>query len=91
MARHRLDFPRSRRQSRPSRRGGLEGLRADAAEVAVAAGSIVERLDVIEDIGAGQVACLVYALLDPFLFQAGEEGLGHRVVPAVAAAAHARL
>lgn len=59
--------------------------------MAVAAGSVVERFDVVEDIGARQIPSLVDALLDAFLLQAAEEGLGNGIVPAVASPAHARL
>ena len=34
---------------------------------------IVEHFDVIEDVGSGEIACFVYALLDSLLFQAAEE------------------
>ena len=57
--------------------------------MAVSAGAIVKRLDVIEDIGAGQITRFIDAFLDPFLLQATEERLRHGIVPAVAASAHA--
>lgn len=37
------------------------------------AGSIVEHLDVVEDIGSGELAGFVDSFLDPFLFQRAEE------------------
>ena len=52
----------------------------------VSACSIIEHLDVIEDIRAGQITCFVDTILDPLLFQATEEGLCYRVVPAVTTA-----
>jgi len=54
-------------------------------------GPIVKRLDVVKDIRLGQVTGFVDPLLDAFLLQTAEEGLGYRIVPAVAAAAHAGL
>ena len=65
----------------------LKCLGADAAEMAVA--SIVEHLDVIEDIGTRQVAGLVDASLDALLLQAAEKRFRHRVIPAITAATHA--
>lgn len=47
-------------------------LGTDPAKVAVVAGMIVERFDVIEDIGASQITGFIDALLDPFLFQTAE-------------------
>ena len=49
--------------------------------------SIVERIDVIGDVFNRQLAILVDLLLDAFLLQAAEEGLGNRAVPAVASTA----
>ena len=57
----------------------------------VSACSIVEHLDVIMDIGMGDVARFIDSLLDPFFLQAAEEGFRHRVIPAVPAPAHAGL
>ena len=50
---------------------------------------VVEDLDVFEDLGTGALACVEGVVADKFLFQGREEALGHRVVPAVALAAHA--
>ena len=86
-----MDCSRSSRQTSASSRGAFKRLGADAAKMAVAAGSVVERFDVVEDIGARQIPSLVDALLDAFLLQAAEEGLGNGIVPAVASPAHARL
>src|SRR4051812_41475944 len=47
-----LDLPRNPGHGGASRRSPFEGLGTDAAEVAMATDSIVERLDVIEDVGA---------------------------------------
>jgi hypothetical protein len=49
------------RQLPASRRGAFERLGIDAAEMAVTAGSIVERLDIIEGIGAGRDRAFVDA------------------------------
>ena len=50
--------------------------------------SIVEHLDVIEDIGTRQVTRFVDPLSNPLLFQRTEEGLDDRVIPAVTFSAH---
>jgi hypothetical protein len=55
----------------------------------VPAASIVEDLDVIENIGASEISCFVDAFADAFFFKAAEEGLGHHVIPAISAPAHA--
>ena len=47
-----LECSRSSRQTPTSSRGAFKRLGTDAAKMAVAAGSVVERLDVVEDIGA---------------------------------------
>ena len=54
-------------------------------------GGIVERIDVFSYLGAGDRAILVDPFLDVLLLQTAEEGLGHRVVIAVPAPAHARF
>ena len=69
----------------------FKSLRANAADVAVASGSIVERLDVFGDIFGRSVSIVVDVLLDSLLLQTAEEGLRHRVVPAVPSTAHAGL
>lgn len=48
----RLECSRSSRQTPASSRGAFKRLGTDAAKMAVAAGSVVERLDVVEDISA---------------------------------------
>lgn len=65
--------------------------RADAAQMAVSARSIVEHFDVVEDIRFGQITCFVDSLFDPFFLQAVEERFGDRVIPTVPAPTHARL
>ncbi len=55
----------------------------------VATLSIVEDLDVVEDIDTGQVTGFVDAFADAFLFQTAEEGLGHSVAPTISSSAHA--
>lgn len=42
---------------------GILGI--DAAQMAVSARSIVEHLDVIEDVGLREIACFVDTLFDP--------------------------
>lgn len=69
----------------------LKLIRADAAKMAVTAGSIVEGFDVVSDVLVRKIAVLVDVLLDPFLLQASEERFGDRVVSAVPFAAHARF
>jgi len=51
--------------------------------------TVVEDLDVVEDIGPGQLPSLVDALADALLIQAAKEGLRDGIVPTVAAPAHA--
>ena len=70
---------------------GLELFRTQPAQVAVASRAIVEDVDVVGDVRAGQRAVLVDLLLDPFLLEAAEERFRDGIVPAVALAAHARL
>ena len=51
----------------------LELLRADATQMAMAARSIVERLDVVGQIRERKLAVLVDVLFDPFFLQTAEE------------------
>lgn len=51
---------------------------------------VVEHLDVVEHVGAGGGPSWVDAALDPLLLQHAEEALGHCIVVAVPATAHAR-
>jgi len=74
-----LDFPRYRGHAAASRRGLFEGFGTDAAQVAMTAGTIVEDLDVVEHVGASELAGLVDAVADAFLFQAAEERFSDRV------------
>ncbi len=69
----------------------FELLRTQTAQMTVAAGSIVEGIDLGGDVGDRQVSVLVDLLLDPLFLQTTEEGLGDGVVPAVALPAHTRL
>ena len=55
------------------------------------ASTVVEYLDVIEDIGTGQVTGFVDTFFDALLFKTAEEGLSDCVVPTVTASAHAGL
>lgn len=68
---------------------GFELLGTDATEMAVSTRPIVERFDVVSDVGHGQFAVLVDPLLDPLFRQAAEEGLGYGIVPAIRFSAHA--
>jgi hypothetical protein len=86
-----VDFPRYRGQRVASQRGTFKCLRADAAEMAVATNAIVEGLDVIEDVSAGEVAGFVDPLAHALFLWAAEEGFGDRIVPAAAASTHAGL
>lgn len=67
----------------------LEGLWADASQMAMPSSPIVEGIDVIRDVCDRQLAILVDMLLDLFLLQTAEEGLGDGVIPAVPSPAHA--
>ena len=70
---------------------GFKLLGADARQMLMASGSIVEALDVVGDFIGRLLARVVDAFLDALYFQAQEEGLCDGVVPAVAPSAHARL
>ena len=59
--------------------------------MAVSTGAIVEHLDVIVDLGIGNITSLVDSLLDPLLLQAAKKGFGYGVIPAIATSAHAGL
>ncbi len=59
--------------------------------MAMAPGSIVEHLDVFEDVGLCVIACSIDLLSDSLLLQAAEERLRNRVVPAISSTAHARI
>lgn len=63
-----LDCCRSHGQTPASCRGAFERLGTDAAQMAVTAGSVVEHLDVIEDVGPGHIPGFIDAFTDPFLF-----------------------
>ena len=69
----------------------FKSLRANAAYVAVAPGSIVERLDVFSDIFGRSVSIVVDVLLDSFFLQTAEGGFRHRVIPAIPSTTHAGL
>ena len=59
--------------------------------MAVASRWIVERLDVVSDVSDREFPVLVDSFLDALFLQTAEEGLGHRIVIAVPAPAHARF
>ena len=67
-----VDFPRYRRHTAASFWGMFKCLGADAVKMAVPAGTIVKRLDVIADVGSGQVTGFVAVFLDPFFLQAAD-------------------
>lgn len=64
---------------------------ADAAKVTVTARAIVERINVVADFLSCLISVFVNALLDSLFLETAEERLRHRVIPAVAPAAHAGL
>jgi hypothetical protein len=72
-------------------RHGFKGLRTDPAQMAVATGAIIERVDVIRYLGLDDLTGRVDALLDPLLVQAAKKGFGHGVIPVIATSAHAGL
>ena len=63
---------------------------AHAAQVAVAACAIVEAIDVLGHVVSRQLSIFVDLLLDPFLFQAGEEGEGCKKILTLLARTHER-
>lgn len=54
----------------------------------MASHSVIERFNVIEDIGAGQIAGFVDPFSDALLFQRTEERFSDRIIPTVATSAH---
>ncbi len=56
----------------------------------VAPGPIIENVNVIEDIGPGQIPGFVYSLPEAFFFQRTEEQFGQCIIQTVATPAHAR-
>lgn len=56
--------------------------------MAVSTGAIVEHLDVLVDLGIGNITSLVGSLLAPLLLQAAKKRFGHSVIPAVPTLAH---
>ncbi len=56
--------------------GLFEGLQAEATQVAVAFSPVIEHFNVIEDIGAGQIAGFVDPFTDALLFLQVEERFG---------------
>jgi len=69
----------------------FELLGAQAAQMTMPAGAIMECLDGIGHVVQRKVPVLVDVPLDPFLLKAAEEGLGYGMIPAVPIAAPARL
>ena len=72
-------------------RSGLKVLWTHASKIPVTSRPIVERLDVVGNVGGCQISALVDSLLDAFLLQATEERLGNGVVPTITSSAHARF
>lgn len=54
----------------------------------MASDSVIERFNVIEDIGAGQLADCVDPFSDALFCQRTEELFGYRIIPTVATSAH---
>jgi hypothetical protein len=50
---------------------------------------IIENFNVIEQVGASQIACFVYSLLHTLLLQAAKERFSDCIVPTIPSAAHA--
>jgi hypothetical protein len=71
--------------------GRFELLRTEPSEVAVTSRSIVEGIYVVSHVGDRELSVFVDLLLDSFLLEAAEEGLGNGVVPAIALSAHTRF
>ena len=67
----------------------LELYRRSISGSAMAALRVVEHLDVVEDIGSRVIAGRIDLAADAFALEQLEEALGHGVVVAVAATAHA--
>ena len=86
-----MDCPRIGRQFPASRGGAFKRLGTDAAKMRMAAGSVVEDLDIVKNVGSGEVPGFVDAFSDALLLQAAEEGFRDGVVPAIGTPAHARL
>jgi hypothetical protein len=57
----------------------------------MAKGGIVERFNVVSDIGLCEFSILVDSLFDSFFLQTAEKRLGNRIIPAVATTTDARL
>src|SRR5512133_2415422 len=62
--------------------------RRGVAERGMQTPAVVERLDVVEEVGLRRGLRTVAGAMHPFILQAVEEALCRRVVPAVALAAH---
>ena len=57
----------------------------------MASGSVVEHLEVLEDVGLREIAGSVDVLPDSLLLQAAKERFRNRIVPAVPSTAHAGI
>ena len=71
--------------------GQFKVIWANATQVGVSLGAVVEVLDVVADISGRQFSILEDSLLDEFLLQATEKGFSNGIVPTVAAPTHARF
>ena len=83
-----MDCPRIGKQNPASRCGAFERLWTEATQMTVAAGSVVEHLELIEDIGSSEISRFVDAISDALLVQTAEERFRDSIVPAVGAPAH---
>lgn len=63
----------------------------DTAQMAVSTGAIVKGLDVIVDLGLGDLTGVIDSLLNPLLLQTAKKRFCHRVIPAVSTPAHTGL
>lgn len=86
-----VEFPGFLETCLTSLGGCFEVIRADATDVAVMTPWIVERIDVVGNVDGRHVPGIVDPLLDPFLLEAREEGLGNCIIPAIPSATHAGL
>lgn len=75
-----MDCTHAHRQILFSGRGLFESLRTDAARMAVAAGPVVEHLEVIEDIHRDHISGFYIRFLFRSFFKRTEKGFGYRII-----------
>jgi hypothetical protein len=68
---------------------GLELIRTDATQVAVATNRVVEVINVLGYVKDGGFATGIDTLLDALFLETSEEGLCHGIVQTVSSSAHA--